>query len=52
MKQFLYLLTIIFALTFLFSVNVYAQTKKPKKDWSHGKKMLLLAAAQELPPVQ
>jgi uncharacterized membrane protein YfcA len=38
MKQVFYLLTIIFALTFFFDFNSNAQTKKPKRHWSHRKK--------------
>ena len=38
MKKFIYLLTILFALTFLLNYNVSAQSKKPKKQWSHRKK--------------
>jgi hypothetical protein len=38
MKKLFYLLTIIFALTLFPGSNVNAQSKKPKKHWSHRKK--------------
>jgi hypothetical protein len=44
MKQFFYLLIIIFALTFYCNLNVNAQTKKPKKHWSHRKKDAVIGA--------
>ena len=50
MKQFLYLLTIIFALTFYCNLTVNAQSKDPKKQythkkhWSHRKKEAAIGA--------
>jgi outer membrane lipoprotein SlyB len=44
MKQFFYLLTIIFALTFFYNPDVNAQSKKPKKHWSHRKKDAVIGA--------
>ncbi len=38
MKKLFYVITILFAFTFLFNINIDAQTKKTKKHWSHRKK--------------
>ena len=44
MKHFIYLLAVSFALTFCFNFNAHAQSKKPKKHWSHRKKDAVIGA--------
>lgn len=38
MKKILFVITFLFAFTFVFNIDTDAQTKKPKKHWSHRKK--------------
>lgn len=44
MKKLIYVLTIIFAFTFLFNIDINAQSKKTKKHWSHRKKDAVIGA--------
>ena len=45
MKKLLYVLVFLFAFTFLMTDGVHAQTKKPKKHWSHRKKDAVIAGS-------
>ena len=45
MKKLLYVLALLFAFTFLITATSNAQTRKPKKHWSHRKKDAVIAGS-------
>ncbi len=43
MKKILFVITLLFVFTFVLNMDTNAQTKKPKKHWSHRKKDAVIA---------